>query len=143
MFYFGNAVGEAGNSPTDAMVNTADEIIARNARRGLADLAEIDNLHDFNRDRLVNVADRISVRNNQASAGDPLFLITPPAADAVAASLEASQPEAASEQTAPTPEWLEALDLSVLDASTGSSDSLPEKRSIELAIDRLLAEFSP
>ncbi|NIM48762.1 MAG: hypothetical protein GTO22_05810, partial [Gemmatimonadales bacterium] len=29
VFYFGNAIGESGNSPTDAMVNAADMLGAR------------------------------------------------------------------------------------------------------------------
>ena len=30
VFYFGNAIGEAGNQPGNAIVNATDEILARN-----------------------------------------------------------------------------------------------------------------
>jgi len=41
VFYFGNAVGETGNSPTDAVVNSTDEIAARNNGRSFDTLAPI------------------------------------------------------------------------------------------------------
>jgi len=57
VFYFGNAVGETGNSAADARVSVADLLLARNNPRGLLDPAEIDCPYDFNRDRRVNATD--------------------------------------------------------------------------------------
>ena len=55
----------------------ADEILVRNNRRGLAEQVGIANRLDFNRDGLVNVADRIIARNHRTGLNDGLNLITP------------------------------------------------------------------
>ena len=77
VFYFGNAVGETGNSEADARVTAADEILVRNNRRGRADRAGIEDRYDFNRDGLVNVADRLIARNHRTGLDDALKLIMP------------------------------------------------------------------
>ena len=74
-FYFGNAVGESGNSTANARVNLADEIGARN---NLTTSATITNVHDHNRDKRVNLADQILARNNLASGGTEILFIQPP-----------------------------------------------------------------
>ena len=83
VFFFGNAIGESGNlagEPTNlATVTATDEILARNFRRGLLDRAEIDNPYDFNRDGLVNVADRLIARNHRTDLSTALKLFSPPA----------------------------------------------------------------
>ncbi len=83
VFYFGNAIGEAGNSRLNAIVNATDEICARNFQHGPTNLAAIDDPYDYNRDRLVNATDRMIARNNQTGPKDMLRLITVPALDAV------------------------------------------------------------
>ena len=75
VFYFGNAVGETGNSALDAAVNALDAAATRAAQHGGKVL--VDNPYDFNRDRAVNSLDLTIVRGRQA--GSPLPLITPPA----------------------------------------------------------------
>ncbi len=84
-FFFGNAVGETGNSSSDALVNLSDVILTRNNQTGFS-FAEITNAYDVNRDRLVNLSDVILTRNNQ-SGFNPLLLIdltaySPPGAQA-------------------------------------------------------------
>ena len=81
VFYFGNAVGESGNSPTDALVNATDEIGARNNPHSPFNPAPIDDPYDFNRDKLVNATDQIIARNNRTSPFTALKLITPPLED--------------------------------------------------------------
>ena len=78
VFYFGNAVGETGNSPADAEVTPTDVIGVRNNPHTLVqDPAAIDDVYDFNRDRQVNPVDAIIARNNGTSSQTGLQLITP------------------------------------------------------------------
>lgn len=74
-FYFGNAVGETGNDPANAVVNLADVASTRINQTGFG-TAEIDNAFDFNRDGRVNLTDVALARTNQ-SGFTPLTLITP------------------------------------------------------------------
>ena len=74
-FYFGNAVAEAGNSPTDAYVNTADLLLARNNPHDFLNLATIELNYDYNRDRRVDTADVLLARNNQTDFLTALKLI--------------------------------------------------------------------
>ncbi len=79
IFYFGNAVGDAGDSATDAKVNATDEIGARNNTRTFVDPAPVDDPFDYNRDERVNATDEIIARNNATTFVDELRLITAPA----------------------------------------------------------------
>jgi formylglycine-generating enzyme len=78
VFYVGNAVGESGNSTTDAVVNATDEIGARNNPHSPFNPAPQSDPFDFNRDKLVNATDQIIARNNRTSPFTALKLITPP-----------------------------------------------------------------
>jgi len=78
VFYFGNAVGEAGNSAGDAKVNATDVLLARNNPRNFLNPAPINFAYDFNRDRRVNAADMLLARDNQTHFLDALKLITVP-----------------------------------------------------------------
>lgn len=65
VFYFGNAIGDTGNSTANAAVNSADELNARaNPRNALSNPAGITDLHDFNRDKSVNATDQLLARSN-------------------------------------------------------------------------------
>ena len=77
MFYFGNAVGESGDSTSDAIVNATDEIGARNNPHSPFSPAGKDDVYDFNRDKLVNATDQLLARNNRTSPFNVLKLITP------------------------------------------------------------------
>lgn len=77
VFYFGNAVGESGDSTTHALVNATDEIGARNNPHGPFTPAPLDDVYDFNRDKLVNATDQIIARNNRTSPFSALMLIKP------------------------------------------------------------------
>jgi len=78
VFYFGNAIGETGNDPVNALVNATDVIAARDNPHGPLNQAEIDNPFDFNRDRLVNATDVILARDNGTSPFNALRLIAVP-----------------------------------------------------------------
>lgn len=73
VFYFGNAIGETGNSALNASVNISDIALSRVNQTGFTQ-AGITNLYDFNRDKKVNVTDIGLVRGHQ-SGFSPLRLI--------------------------------------------------------------------
>ena len=79
VFYFGNAIGETGNSTTDAKVTPADAIGVRNNPHSVnTHPAAIDNAYDFNRDKKVGPTDSIIARNNGTNSSTALQLITAP-----------------------------------------------------------------
>jgi len=78
VFYFGSAIGETGNSTTDAKVNSQDVTRIRNNYTGFGTVG-IESVYDFNRDRKVNSQD-VTICRNYYSGFTPLRLITPPAA---------------------------------------------------------------
>ena len=76
VFYLGNAIGETGNSPSDAEVTPTDEVGVRNNSHTLSGTpAAIDDVYDFNRDRKVSPTDQIICRNNGTSGPTALQLI--------------------------------------------------------------------
>ena len=80
VFYFGNAIGETGNSPSDAKVTPTDEVGVRNNPHTLGvNPATITDAYDFNRDRKVGPTDAVICRNNGTSSPTALQLISPPA----------------------------------------------------------------
>jgi hypothetical protein len=82
VFYFGNAVGESGNSTLNAQVTPADELAARSRPRGAANPAPVTWNWDHNRDRRVNPADQLIARTNKTTAAAALRLISVPGAAA-------------------------------------------------------------
>jgi hypothetical protein len=71
VFYFGNAIGETGNSPTDARVSSVDALRVLThltAQAGIADA------FDVNRDGRVGAADRLRILGNLAVI-EPLVLL--------------------------------------------------------------------
>ena len=79
VFYFGSAIGETGNSATDAQVTPADEVGVRNNQATLAvNPASIDDAYDFNRDKKVGPTDQVISRNNGTNSSTALQLITVP-----------------------------------------------------------------
>src|SRR5207248_7656259 len=90
VFYFGNAIGESGNSTADAIVNTADELAARSDPHNFMNAATITNAHDFNRDGRVDATDQLLARINGTNAATALLLLKP-ATTATAAKTVASE----------------------------------------------------
>ena len=76
VFYFGNAVGDSGNSTTDANVNTSDSL---GARGHSTTSAGISNVYDFNKDGMVNAADTTIAQQNGTAGAAALQLISAPA----------------------------------------------------------------
>jgi hypothetical protein len=78
VFYFGNAVGESGDTTTNAAVNATDEIGARaNPRSALVNPAPVDFRWDYNRDKAVNSTDQLIARTNTTTLANRLVLIAP------------------------------------------------------------------
>ncbi len=77
VFYFGNAIGETGNSGSDAIVNAVDMLGARNHPRNFLNPAPIDFAYDFNRDARVNATDMLLARDHRTNFLDALELINP------------------------------------------------------------------
>ena len=74
VFYFGNAVGETGNSPADARVNALDAAVVRS--RLAAAPASLSSRYDLNRDGRVGATDLLIARTSRPTT--PLPLITLP-----------------------------------------------------------------
>ncbi|MBN2474800.1 MAG: hypothetical protein JXB62_09345 [Pirellulales bacterium] len=131
VFYFGNAVADAGNSTTDAKVNATDMLLARNNPRTFLDPAAIDFPYDYNRDGRVNATDMLIARNNQTHFLNALKLITVPALGAAKEEV-AGDAEQVSEASSANPTWLYELAL--------SRRNKPSSKEAE-SIDQLLAIY--
>jgi hypothetical protein len=75
VFYFGNAIGEAGNSTLNASVTSADALLVLNGLKPVA--GSITDPLDFNRDKRVTSADALITLNNLAVGPAALHLIEP------------------------------------------------------------------
>ncbi|QEG21753.1 proprotein convertase P-domain-containing protein [Mariniblastus fucicola] len=80
VFYFGNAIGETGDSTTDARVDADDVSRVRQNLSGFFSVG-IDNVYDFDRDSRVD-ADDVSIARQNLSGFFPIRLITPGAGKA-------------------------------------------------------------
>ena len=76
-FYYGNAIGETGNSTTDAKVDGIDVSGTQANQTGIGS-AGITNVYDFNRDGKVNAID-VSIAQSHQSGINPVRLIMVPA----------------------------------------------------------------
>ncbi|HZZ26561.1 MAG TPA: LamG-like jellyroll fold domain-containing protein, partial [Pirellulales bacterium] len=72
-FYFGNAIGDTGDSTADAQV-TVNDVARVNANNTTS--ASVVNIYDINRDGVVNSQDAAIVNNNQTTAASSLQLIS-------------------------------------------------------------------
>jgi hypothetical protein len=86
VFYFGNAIGESGDNPANAVVDYQDELGSRTHKSGIP-LAPITSPYDYNRDGRVNATDDIIARHNRTdgTGGNPLQLISAPVGSPLAA----------------------------------------------------------
>jgi hypothetical protein len=115
-FYFGNAIGETGNAAANAFVTSIDVIGARDHQRGPFDLAPLDDVYDFNRDRIVSSSDVIMARDHQVGALLALPLISPPPKPLASVPSTLAQVAAAAEPTV-GPRWTRTrIDVQQVDA---------------------------
>jgi sialidase-1 len=78
-FYFGNAIGETGDNPSDAVVDAIDQQGAHDHPFS-APPAPITNVYDFNRDGVVDASDESIAQANVTTAATALRLIAVPEA---------------------------------------------------------------
>jgi hypothetical protein len=77
VFYVGNAIGEIGNSATDASVSGIDQLQIR--LHSTAPLgATVINQYDITRDKQVSGTDQLSCRINSTAPASSLLLISVP-----------------------------------------------------------------
>jgi len=98
VFYFGNSIGETGNSASNTFVDGSDFAGARDNPHNFLDRALIGDAYDINRDSFVDGSDLAAVRDNSTNFLSALKLITAPVAGPVslfAASLVMPQIEPA------------------------------------------------
>jgi sialidase-1 len=73
IFVLGSAPGDSGTGDTASfIVNSADEIVARNDPHGLGNRATMTNTQDYNRDGFVNATDQVIARNSVTNIGNAL-----------------------------------------------------------------------
>jgi hypothetical protein len=78
-FYFGNAIGEVGNTTANAIVTSADEALIRvNFTTGFGTVP-VTSAYDIDKNRFVQTSDTALSRVNQTTAFTALRLIVPPA----------------------------------------------------------------
>ncbi|RME77006.1 MAG: hypothetical protein D6776_00255, partial [Planctomycetota bacterium] len=77
VFYFGNAIGEVGDSGWHALVNATDATATMANQRSPFSPAAIDDPYDHNRDRKVNATDVSIVQSNYTTFFNMLRLIQP------------------------------------------------------------------
>ncbi len=75
MFYFGNAAGESGNSPSNTFVDGSDFAGARDDPHNFITRASITNVHDYNRDSFVDGSDLAVARDNYTNFLTSLKLV--------------------------------------------------------------------
>jgi len=129
VFYFGNAVGETGDSADDARVNAVDVLLARNNPHTFLDPASIDSGYDFNRDARINATDLLIARNNATHFLSALKLISAPSGKTAAAATDSA-----------TRVWDWWYELEEVNWQKGPSE---KSKTTEEAVDALFGEYGP
>jgi hypothetical protein len=96
VFYFGNSIGDTGDSPTNAVVDAADVLAVQSNHTAAA---TITNPYDLNRDKLVDATDDM-IAQTHFSGSSPLLLITLHGGGGGGSGLENENVAPASESTA-------------------------------------------
>lgn len=78
VFYYGNAMGESGNSASDAQVDAYDMAAAQQRRLTITGPAAVDEVFDYNRDCRVDQHDTAVAQQNATHIFSALKLITTP-----------------------------------------------------------------
>jgi len=128
-FYFGNAIGEIGNSPFDAKVTAVDVILTRvNAANGVGETDP----YDINRDGNVDVNDENIALAHETTVLNAMQLITAPAAFSLVPADESAHPGSPGVGSAPPAITDSALSSPVIAdvptqviVPTGASDPAP------------------
>ncbi len=127
VFYYGNAIGDSGNSAGDAKVNAFDMLGARDNQRNFLDPAPIDFAFDYDRNARVDAADMLIAREDPTHFLNALRLIGVPGAKSAAAEAQGA------EVLADVPAWLGQWEHT----TTARRPAGPRKPAPQ-AVDRLL-----
>ena len=150
VFYFGNAMGESGDNPVNAVVDLQDEIGSRTHKTGFT-AAAITNQYDYNRDGKVNATDDLIARHNRTDGvgADPLHLIS--ALSAAPPSGEVLQPLSAAANTETSQPATTAAEIATSQLVTLSEDKTTSQSALaeaditttQLEISSAAAEITP
>ena len=105
VFYFGNAVGETGDSATLASVSAIDVVRIQANYNNRFNPAPLANPYDLDRDKLVSSFDVVTVQLNYTTRFSMLQLITAPASGAGLASMQKSGVLDATQVPEQEPDW--------------------------------------
>jgi autotransporter-associated beta strand protein len=119
VFYFGNAIGETGDSASDAQVTSND---ASRVNANQTGSASVTNIYDINRDGAVNSTDVSIVNSNLTTAANALKLIAVPAGPVVIPSEQAQWNSAADGSWNTSGNWM--------DPSSGTIVAAPGVRGV-------------
>jgi glucuronoarabinoxylan endo-1,4-beta-xylanase len=131
VFYFGNLIGESGDSSAIAAVDLNDEIASRTHKTGFS-AATIVNLYDYNRDGKVNATDDLIARHN---ASNTLELITPVAGSLAA--MDQLQPMILTQEETPVLTSVTSVAYVTTSSSADASAEIP-KMTLPLLIDNVI-----
>lgn len=151
VFYWGNAVGESGDSTAQALVNAADVMAVRNNATATA---AVSNPYDFNRDGLVDESDAVTVQSHTTSPFSALRLITTPEPVETAPrgngfappqppASQTATPQTPSEETPPTEETIVAetpIVETVAEPSSPAAQPAEEAAAAQPAVEDTAAE---
>ena len=147
VFYWGNAVGESGDTATShALVNVTDALAVLAHPRSPLDPAGLTDRYDFNRDGLVNATDMMLVQQHMTSPLSSLRLIAPVSAQEAAAHDAAMAESSARRPVRPLlPDRRLALndlaEAAALEYARARRRVPPVHGPQKLAIDRVLAMY--
>ena len=135
VFYFGNAVGDSGNSTLETNVDMNDQIGAWNHPHSAFSPAPIEDAYDYDRDKKVDMNDQILAFNNPTSAFTRLHLITVPGPVLIESD---GSTAVATENRSPTQQVASgALHDAVLEQESGRLDAPDEDLWMYYAIEEM------
>jgi hypothetical protein len=146
VFYWGNAIGESGDTASHALVNVTDALAVLAHPRSPLDPASLADRYDFNRDGLVDAVDVTIVLQHMTSPLSALRLIAPVSAQEAAAHDAAMAESSSREPVRPLPLERRAVGRDV--AAAAALEYARAQRPVprvhgpqKLAIDRVLALY--
>ena len=133
VFYFGNSIGETGDSGSNAFVDGTDFVGVRDNPHNFLDRAPVDDAYDINRDSFVDGTDLVLVRDNNTNFLTALKLIAAP-----------DLPAGGAEQMLVLSLAAEPMVLSVeVEEPSPTLEAAPEEADVVLAVPTATASEPP
>ncbi len=143
VFYYGNAIGETGNSTTDAFVNAADVAGVQAHPASSFNPAGITNPYDFNRDGRVDATDVSIAQANPTTSFSALKLITVPATGGGGLAPAASTQSSTSSISAATPTSMSSTSLTPVSSGSSTTGAATAAATAATATTSTLASPTP